>query len=141
MRGFWTGAEASGTAGGRQTSRDPGSPWGEIEQVREGEAEGGETGLDSVLDTRYSESTLTGISLSVSDHLPLDWDFSPQTSPHKARTVLSIYGWWVAGKRGKGHEERDVLSESGRGKQLGTERWKTVGANMKGQKPAEEWWE
>lgn len=26
MRGFWTGAEASGTAGGRQTSRDPGSP-------------------------------------------------------------------------------------------------------------------
>lgn len=35
MRGFWTGAEASGTAGGRQTSRDPGSPWGEIE-AREG---------------------------------------------------------------------------------------------------------
>lgn len=37
-------------------------------------------------------------------------------------------------KRGKGHEERDVLSESGRGKQLRTDRWKTIGANIKGLK-------
>lgn len=60
--------------------------------MREGGVEGREIGLDTILDTHYSESTLTGISLSVSDHLPLDWDFFPQTSPHEARTVLSIYG-------------------------------------------------
>lgn len=101
MRGFWTGAKASGTAGGRQTSRDPGSPWGEIEQVREGETEGGETGLDTVLDIRYSESMLTDISLSVSDYLPLNWDFSPRLLPIRpGQCYQYMDGGWV-GKEGR----------------------------------------
>lgn len=43
----------------------------------------------------------------------------------------------MVGKRGKGHEERDVLSESGEGNRAGTDRLKTTGANVKGQRPTE----
>lgn len=66
--------------------------------MREAEAEGRETGLDTVL-ILVMVRVYSVAFLFVSDHLPLDWERPrkerssfPQTSPHKARTVFSVCG-------------------------------------------------